>query len=360
MKTSKLPAYYIGTHANLDLGEDDTVARTAHRLVGYCLGDADAPAHSRETTLGLEGGEAAEGRAERLDWGGHVSETVVSLHVSVRLTYMDRTSDTTWMVVLQDRLGRVFLTPFADGSEFSEAFVERPIKSIRIETITGEHYRAAVRQMAEQGFVCFGSDTRIRTPEGDKKVVRLRPGDLVETLDHGPQPIRWVAMRRLGPLELRANPAIRPIRVARGALGGGLPARDVLLSPQHRVLVRSRLAMQMFGTTEVLVAVRALVGLPGIEVAEDVGGVIYVHLLFDAHEVILADGAPMESLFLGAGARDAVGQVALTEIETILPEVVEIMREGRGEPVRPFTDTERAAEMGRAHRSRRVPFVQGF
>ncbi|MAM62533.1 Hint domain-containing protein [Maritimibacter sp. UBA3975] len=358
MATSRLSAYYIGTYADLDLAEGDTVAQTAGRLVGYRLGDSQHPAHSRENTLLLD--NTSDAVADRLTWGGKVAEMVASLHVSVKLTYIDRKTDSTWMVVLQDTLGRVFLTPFADGSEFSEAFVEKPIETIEIETITGEHYRAAVRELADQGYVCFGSDTRIQTPTGEKKVVRLKPGDLVNTVDNGPQPIRWVAMRRLGPLELRKNPAIRPIRVRQGALGHGLPERDVLLSPQHRVLVRSRLAMGMFGTTEVLVAVRSLLGLPGFEVAEDVGGVIYVHLLFDDHEVVIADGAPMESLFLGTGAREAVGQEALEEIRAIMPELVDMMIAGQGTPARPLTEPERAAEMGVIHRDRNVPLVAGF
>ncbi|MEC7764352.1 MAG: Hint domain-containing protein [Pseudomonadota bacterium] len=358
MATSRLTAYYIGTYADLNLAQGDTVARTARRLVGYRLGDAEHPAHSRENTLILT--DCGTDRADTLTWGGRTAEMLASLHVSVKLTYTDRKTDTTWMIVLQDDAGRVFLTPFADGSEFSEAFVEKPIQTIEIETITGEHYRAAVKQLADQGYVCFGSDTRIDTPTGPRKVVRLKPGDMVNTVDHGPQPIRWVAMRRLGPLELRANPAIRPIRVRQGALGHGLPERDVLLSPQHRVLVRSRLAMRMFGTTEVLVAVKSLLGLPGFEVAEDVGGVIYVHLLFDDHEVIIADGAPMESLFLGTGAREAVGQEALEEIRAIMPELVDMMISGSGMPARPLTDSERAAEMGVIHLDRHVPLVAGF
>lgn len=357
MTTSRLTAYYIGNHADLDLSEGDTVARTAGRLVGFCLGDPAHPAYSRETRLVID---AEPGALDRLTWGGETAHVIASLHVSVKLSYLDRKTDTTWMIVLQDDKGRVFLTPFADGSEFSEAFVEKPIETIEIETITGEHYRNAVRELSDRGYVCFGSDTRIKTPSGEKKVVRLKPGDLVETLDHGPQPIRWVAMRRMGPLELRANPEVRPIRVKAGALGHGLPERDVLLSPQHRVLVRSRLAMTTFGTTEVLVAVKALLGLPGFEVAEDVGGVIYVHLLFDDHEVVIADGAPMESLFLGAGAREAVGDEALQEIRTIMPELVDMMISGQGEPARPLTDPDRAAAMGQVHRERDVALVAGF
>lgn len=360
MSTSRLTAYYIGTHRELDLADGETVAETAGRLVGYRLGDQEHPAYSRETMIALDNSDDKGDVADRLTWGGKTARVVATLHVSVRLAYQDRKSDTTWMVVLQDDMNRVFLTPFADGSEFSEAFVEKPIETIEVETITGEHYRAAVRNLANNGYVCFGSDTRIETPEGPRKVVRLKPGDLVNTLDHGPQPIRWVAMRRMGPLELRAHPEVRPIRVKRGALGGGLPERDVLLSPQHRVLVRSRLAMRMFGTTEVLVAVKALLDLPGIEVATDVGGVIYVHLLFDDHEVIMADGAPMESLFLGTGAREAVGQEALDEITTIMPELVEMMTSGAGEPARPLTETARAAEMGALHLAREVALISGF
>ncbi|GEM_PF-3801554 len=360
MTASRLSAFYIGTYTELDLAMGETVAKTAGRLVGFRLGDDDHPAHSREVTIFLDNSEDDASVADRLTFGGTTAEVLASLHVSVELAYMDRKTDTTWMVVLQDDAGRVFLTPFADGSDFSESFVEKPIKSIEVQSITGEHYRAAVRNLANSGYVCFGSDTRIRTPGGTKKVVRLKPGDLVDTVDRGPQPVRWVAMRRMGPLELRAHPEVRPIRVRQGALGHGLPQRDVLLSPQHRVLVRSRLAMNMFGTTEVLVAVNALVGLPGVEVAEDVGGVIYVHLLFDQHEVIFADGAPMESLFLGAGAREAVGDAALEEIRTIMPELVALMETGQGTPVRPLTEPERAADMGRTHVTRDVPLVSGF
>lgn len=358
MTTSRLNAYYIGTFAELDLAEGETVAKTAGRLVGYRLGDAAHPAHSREVTVFMD--RSDDDGADRLTFGGETADVLASLHVSVRLFYMDRQTDTTWMVVLQDGAGRVFLTPFADGSEFSESMVEKPIRTIEVETITGEHYRAAVRNLANRGYVCFGSDTRIQTPLGPQKVVRLKPGDMVDTVDHGPQPIRWVAMRRMGPLELRAHPEVRPIRVRQGALGGGLPERDVLLSPQHKVLVRSRLAMQMFGTPEVLVAVRALMGVPGVEVAEDVGGVIYVHLLFDRHEVIIADGAPMESLFLGTGAREAVGDAALAEIRTILPDLVETMETGLGDPARPLTDPARAEVMGQTHVRRNVPLVHGF
>ena len=63
----------------------------------------------------------------------------------------------------------------------------------------------------------------------------LRVGDLVLTEDHGPQPLVWVGARSLGPADLAANPALQPVRIAAGALGLGLPARDLVVSPQHRL-----------------------------------------------------------------------------------------------------------------------------
>lgn len=74
-------------------------------------------------------------------------------------------------------------------------------------------------------------------------------------------------------------------------MGAGIPDRDLLVSPQHRVLVRSAIAQRMFGSSEVLVAAKQLLQLPGISLAEDVAGVSYVHLLFDRHEIVVSNGA---------------------------------------------------------------------
>ncbi|WP_052175044.1 Hint domain-containing protein [Paracoccus sanguinis] len=171
------------------------------------------------------------------------------------------------------------------------------------------------------GIPCFAAGTMIETADGPRAVETLAEGDLVRTLDHGLQPVRWVGARRLSAAELAAAEKLRPIRIQAGALGPGTPRADLLVSPQHRVLVRSRIAQRMFGTDEVLVAARQLCQLAGINIAEDVAAVEYVHILFDRHEVVISNGAATESLYTGPEALKSVGPAARAEILALFPEL---------------------------------------
>ncbi|WP_424830712.1 Hint domain-containing protein [Ruegeria sp.] len=76
---------------------------------------------------------------------------------------------------------------------------------------------------------CFTSGTQIATPGGLRAIETLSVGDEVLTLDHGTQRIRWIGARALGVAELIQNPKLRPIRIKAGALGCGLPRRDLLV-----------------------------------------------------------------------------------------------------------------------------------
>ncbi len=171
------------------------------------------------------------------------------------------------------------------------------------------------------GIPCFAAGTMIETVDGPRAVETLAEGDLVRTLDHGLQPVRWVGARRLSAAELAAAEKLRPIRIRAGALGPGTPRADLLVSQQHRVLVRSRIAQRMFGTDEVLVAARQLCQLAGIDIAEDLAAVEYVHILFDRHEVVISNGAATESLYTGPEALKSVGPAARAEILALFPEL---------------------------------------
>ncbi|MBI6630791.1 Hint domain-containing protein [Pontibaca sp. S1109L] len=142
-------------------------------------------------------------------------------------------------------------------------------------------------------------------------------------MDNGPQEIRWIGQQTIGAGALMAQPKLRPIRIQAGALGQGLPERDLLVSPQHRMLASNRLAQRMFGTQEVLVAAKQLVALNGIDVADDVDEVTYVHFLCDQHEVVFAEGAASETLYTGTEALKSVGKAAREEIFSIFPELRE-------------------------------------
>ncbi|MDV7269964.1 Hint domain-containing protein [Thioclava sp. A2] len=164
------------------------------------------------------------------------------------------------------------------------------------------------------GVTCYLAGTRILTPEGEVAIERLRVGDKVVTRDHGAQTIRWIGVSRL-----QSTPEIAPIRIAAGALGSGLPLRDLYVSPQHRVLVHSRIVARMTGAEEVLVASKKLLPMPGFQAMPADGQLTYVHLMCDAHEIIYAEGAPSETLLPGPQARATLGPLVWAELAAIFP-----------------------------------------
>jgi len=170
-------------------------------------------------------------------------------------------------------------------------------------------------------FVCFAAGTLVQTDAGKVAVEALAVGDLVMTLDHGLQPVRWIGDRSVSADELDKNPHLRPIRIKAGAFATDVPQRDLLVSPQHRMFVRSRIAARMFDEAEVLVHARHLLDLPKVEVAHDVRTVTYVHAMCDDHEIILAEGAFAETLYTGAEAMKAMSADARREIEQIFGEL---------------------------------------
>ncbi|MBT9384721.1 Hint domain-containing protein [Pseudooceanicola sp. CBS1P-1] len=155
--------------------------------------------------------------------------------------------------------------------------------------------------------VCFHIGTRIATPQGPRPVELLAPGDLVLTLDHGPQPLLWCGGYLLSPAQIDRRPALAPVRIAPGALGPGQPERPLILSPHHRVLLRSPIAARMFGQAEVLVPARHLTPLPGIGRLFPVTPIHYRHLLLARHALLLSEGAASESLFAGPEAQRLLG-----------------------------------------------------
>lgn len=176
----------------------------------------------------------------------------------------------------------------------------------------------------EEGLIpCFTKGTRIQTPLGLVNVELLNVGDWVDTVDNGPQQIRWIGRRCLKKHELLAHPDLRPVRILAHALGKQLPERDLLVSKQHRMLVSSKIAERMFGQREVLISSIKLTALPGIFVDEQIETVEYHHLLFDGHQLVLAEGAKTESLYLGVETQMALSPEARQEVDLLFPELAE-------------------------------------
>ena len=166
--------------------------------------------------------------------------------------------------------------------------------------------------------LCFTPGTRIDTTRGLVAVEDLQPGDRVLTRDNGYQPLAWTGRRDLSAAELAACPAVAPVRIAAGALGKGLPERDLVVSPRHRMLITGARAELMFGEREVLVAAADLIGLPGVS-RDPAGAVSYIHVMCDAHEIIRAEGAWSESFQPAETVLNALDAATRAELLGLFP-----------------------------------------
>ena len=182
---------------------------------------------------------------------------------------------------------------------------------------------------------CFAAGTLIETPAGRRRVETLKPGDLVLTLDHGPQPVRFAAMCRLSRQRLRAEPRLRPVRIAKGSIAPGVPDRDLLVSPKHRMLLRGPNLGLMLGLDEAMAHADTLVNDVTVRIEPPGTGVTYVHLGFDRHEVIIAGGMASESLYPGDQALGAMGAGARAELLALFPDLA-TGTSGLVCPARPF------------------------
>lgn len=169
---------------------------------------------------------------------------------------------------------------------------------------------------------CFVRGTMITTDAGPVPVEDLSEGQRVLTVDGRFAELRMLTSRTLEAYELALSDKLRPVRIEAGALGQGLPMRDLYVSRQHRMLVSSKIVARMFGQDEALIAAVKLTELPGIDVVEEVSEVEYFHLIFDQHETVFAEGAPSESLYLGAEAMKTMPDEALEEMRLLFPDLV--------------------------------------
>jgi hypothetical protein len=132
--------------------------------------------------------------------------------------------------------------------------------------------------------ICFYPGTLVATLTGPRAVETLGVGDMVLTHDGHAKPIRWMGRQTVSTVFV--DPLrVLPIRIAAGALADNMPQRDLLVSPDHALLLDG-----------VLVQAGALVGLPGISRERRVPPrFTYHHVELADHSLILAEGVPAET-----------------------------------------------------------------
>jgi len=179
--------------------------------------------------------------------------------------------------------------------------------------------------------VCFTAGTLIETPDGPRLIDDLIEGDLVTTLDHGSQQLRWIGKRHISMMEMMADPTLRPVRFETGAIGNDRP---LLVSPQHRMLLNDWRAQVYFGEEQVLIAAKGLVNGTTIKQVMPSEGVTYFHLLFDQHEILISEGALSESFHPGDAALSTLTDEQFREIEMLFPELgLEVANRNAAYPV---------------------------
>ncbi|HMQ41537.1 MAG TPA: Hint domain-containing protein [Paracoccus sp. (in: a-proteobacteria)] len=171
---------------------------------------------------------------------------------------------------------------------------------------------------------CFTRGTMIMTEHGERPIETLHQGDMILTMDSGYQPIRWIGATHVSEETLRENDNLRPIRIPAGALGNNIPLHDLIVSPQHRILIRSKIARRMFNRNEVLIAAKHLLNGGAIAIANDLKSTQYFHILFDKHELVFSNNAVTESMYTGPEALKSVSAKARHEIITLFPELMDI------------------------------------
>lgn len=169
--------------------------------------------------------------------------------------------------------------------------------------------------------VCFTPDSLVQTPRGPKAIGDLQIGDHVLTLDSGYQPVRWLHRRHLSTAQLRAQPQFCPVVIEADAFGPGKPQRQMRVSPQHRIWVQNHLSELFFANPATLAPAKGLIN--GRSVWQDAAcaGVDYIHVMFDQHEVMLADGLYSESYHPGDWATASLAPDARAELFGIFPDL---------------------------------------
>lgn len=203
-------------------------------------------------------------------------------------------------------------------------------------------------EMYSAGIPCFTAGTRIRTPRGEVPVELLKTGDLLDTLDHGPQPLRWIGTTTFDAADLARHPHLRPVLIPPGALGND---RALLVSPQHCMLLRDTTQ----NGAEVFARAKHLAQCAGpIRVAKGKRQVTYYHLMLDRHQVLCANGAFSESFYPGPQAMAMLPWVQRLMVmgvaRRILQDPVETAYGPRARPLMSKRDLRRISvkQMGRA------------
>jgi hypothetical protein len=171
------------------------------------------------------------------------------------------------------------------------------------------------------GVICFTPGTMIATPNGPRDVAELLEGDKVQTQDNGVAEILWLGQKFVSGARMHVVPELVPIRLRAGALDKDVPDAGLLVSPDHRVVLRGPRARALFNADEVLVTARDLINDHSVIRDHSLTSVTYIHMMLPQHEIVFANGVATES-FHPASA--ALASMELEEQDRLLDRVPDV------------------------------------
>ena len=331
--TSIVNMLYLGNFADVDTDESDFDTESGNALVrNYGKPPNISVTENDQNDDGLisddEDNSAGDTLSYDLGAGQQVSEIDSTSWYRVELTLGDGSVITVNPAILQTNTGDVFLR------DLNNELDNLNIQNVRITEFVESNYIGSYSRNSVENtrMVCFLHGTKISTVHGEIPIEQLRVGDLVLTADNGAQPIKWIGSGRLAYAGKHA-----PIVIEQNALAAGIPARDLKVSPQHRILVDSPIAERMFGRREVLLPAHRLIGLRGIRQSSPRQSVRYWHIFTQKHQLVRANGAWAETLYPGREALLALCPEARAELAAILPlsDVAYSYDKARFEPIAP-------------------------
>lgn len=335
--------FSLGTALDIDPVEGDAYSENGSALVGMTFGAAGNPLANHIHTFSPGTTGYAAGTTNSYDINNNYANDTFSIdggpnqtidgasEYNATITYVDGTTATLTAIVFQDTDGNLYLAPEYTYNTDQAALEAAPIRSISLDALSSNHFVLYADRYAASYATCYTSGTKIRTPTGEVPIDDLRAGDLISTLDNGPQPIRWIGRREIGLAELCKHPHLKPVRLRAGTLGA---TRALMVSQQHGVLLPDGY----------LVRARHLAALPGsgARIANGCRHVTYFHLMFDAHQIIFAEGVAAESFYPGVMAQIMLTGPNVAELRRLFPKVFSVWLSPRristqyGATARPF------------------------
>ncbi len=312
MPTVDWSAIYLGNLADVDTDESDRVAEGA-ATVPTTFGSVANPLSDNVITLQSDSNDGNnritrdnDATTDTITYetspGGATQTSTLDtiFDVSLNIVYADGSNEnTSGYNIVQDTDGNLFLV--ADDAAFLIADIAtKAVESISILSLNdGSNFSVRQDDVDNGNFVstgpgpsiCFLPQTRIATPQGEVAAEDLCPGDEILTLDHGAQRILWVARQHMR--FQNGEDDFRPYRFRKGALGQELPRRDLHVSKQHRLLLRT-------GGVECLGPAVGFAALNGVSKMTAARDVTFINFLLADHEIIFAEGVAVESMYLGS------------------------------------------------------------